>query len=236
MLLLSPPWFQLASQLVKMIPLPVTTKSALQTSLEPPLRPIDEQFLLNYFNRKLGISKGDSTSEVMRAVSELLAIKAGPQLYRTLEDLCELDCFRRTQVNRKKDQLVFRQGINETIMSNVAPQRYGTEWVVNLGDGTRVVRACEPHNGYLMGVVYSPDVDCWPDEPGVPIPQHYEDLPTIIRAIRGHNALSHEVDLEVMRCITDSSRPILVHTIFPEPHSGMTGFLHWKMWIAFIQR
>ena len=88
------------------------------------MRPIDEAFLENYFTKKLGINKGDETNVLMAATSAYARIKVGPQFYETLEDLCELDSDRHTHRGLSGSKLSFRQGINENIIHEVAPERY----------------------------------------------------------------------------------------------------------------
>jgi hypothetical protein len=63
-----------------------------------------------------------------------------------------------------------------------------------------------------------------------------DDLLTMLEAVHSYNMLSHEFDTELFRSLSDSSVPMLIHTIFPEPHSGNTSFLHAKMWIHFVNK
>ena len=177
---MSPRWFQLVLQLLfpqQRVKIQML-RSSQDTRLPKVLRAIDDQFLENYFAKQLGAFKGrgNETNELMRATSELLALKAGGQLYESLADLCHLDAKRATQVNRVEGKLSFHQGINVDVICDVAPERYGREWCVNMGDGTRALRALEPgagvSTGYLVGVVYPPDVQQWPSEPGTEHPSH----------------------------------------------------------------
>ena len=39
----------------------------------------------------------------------------------------------------------------------------------------------------------------------------------------------------MFRCISDSKLPIMLHTVFPEPHTGFSGFYHFKMWLHFVK-
>ena len=203
------------------------------------LRPIDTDFLENYFSKKLMLHQVPvlkPTNKLMVLLSEYIAMKAGAALYATIEDLTELDNFRQTNRTRSADKLQFHQGINHFIIDEVASRRYypskaRLEWLVNMEDGTRALRAAERLGPHIVGNVYPPDVEQWPTEPGIPIPQTYEDLVLLIRAVRGKNCLAHELDLEMFRCVTNRRLPILLHTIFPEPHSGFSGFFHFKMWM-----
>jgi hypothetical protein len=75
----------------------------------------------------------------------------------------------------------------------------------------------------------------WLEDPGLPLPILMDDVLTLLDAVHTHNCLSHEFDTELFRSLTDSNKPTLVHTIYPEPHSGKSAALHAKMWLKFIQ-
>ena len=243
-----PQWFHLARQVART---QVQEEASLGASSSPSkrelllkvptIRPIDDAFLDNYFSKKLKLHQApwmQPTNVLMKRTSEYIAIQAGPRLYRTIEDLANLDCARHTQNNRTYDKVQFHQGINRRIIKDVAPSRYNKKskvnWLTNLGDGTRALRAVEAMPPWMVGNVYPPDISCWPTEPGIPIPFGYEDTVTVIRSIADSDNLCHELDIEAFRCITDVDIPILVHTFFPEPHSGFSGFFHFKMWIFFV--
>ena len=72
------------------------------------LRPIDTDFLENYFSKKLMLHQVPvlkPTNKLMVLLSEYIAMKAGAALYATIEDLTELDNFRQTNRTRTADKL-----------------------------------------------------------------------------------------------------------------------------------
>ena len=91
------------------------------------------------------------------------------------------------------------------------------------------------HTPMLVGDVYHPDVSLWPKDPGIPVPIHFDDLVSLTHAMRDKDSLCHEFDTELLRSISNVETPMLVHTIYPEPHSGKSSRMHFKMWLKFIQ-
>ena len=144
----------------------------------------------------------------------------------------------RAAVNRANSSFNLQPGINSLVIKNEAPRRFGPKRVFNSGDATRGRRELvkSPWSAHLIGVVFPADVAKWPSEPGIPIPQGVADLLTVLDEVRRYNCLSHNFDTELFRCIEDRSVAMLVHTIFPEPHRGWTGFMNMKLWIEITNR
>ena len=116
-------------------------------------------------------------------------MQSGQQLYGTL---CSAFRLVHPRTNAKKlscDNLALQPGINEHVIKEVAPKRFGRCRLINCGDATRGRRELvkNPFGPYLIGTVFSPDVNKWPAEPGISISQSMEDLTTLTDAIRGKN-------------------------------------------------
>ena len=177
---------------------------------------------------------------MIRDLSDTLAMKSGRTTYDTVSDVFRLDDFRSTQRHRAEDLIVILPGENKHMINVIAPPRFGKQLLSNIGDGTRGRREYCVLTGYdlfpiLGGNCFSSDVSKWPTHPGVVLPIYFDDLVTLMDLVHEYNALSHEFDTELLRSISNPSTPILVHTIYPEPHSGKSGALHFKMWMKFIE-
>ena len=217
-------------------------------------RPVDDKFLTNYALKVTGLYKGTQTDPVIQAVSEFIFLKTGHTLYDTTEDLTNLLSARQCQRGLANDKLKILPGPNDYVFETLAPTRFNCgpvtvngelverhcQMLINGGDGTRGRRewctfSCKDLV-YLVGLVWPADVSKWPSEPGLIMPVYMDDLLTMLEAVHSYNMLSHEFDTELFRSLSDSSVPMLIHTIFPEPHSGNTSFLHAKMWIHFVNK
>jgi hypothetical protein len=211
--LILPQWFQLARKVALL-----QYQSRQLPMSDPPsrvhMREIDDIFLYNYFSGilQLHFLPTWTISPTIHALSTCIALCCGQRLYATIEDTFYLPCRRTThKALRREGKPKFNVGVNLHIYKreaalvynkkaspNITPlqeQEISHEWLINMGDGTRAVRAIEPWDGRLVGNVFSPDVDLWPKEPGLPIPLNYEDCATVIRALRGKNCLAHEASL-----------------------------------------
>lgn len=167
------------------------------------------------------------------ALSEMLYMQAGRALYHTAYKAFRLRHPRTCNAgiaSSPEDSL--QQGINKNMYQS-ARSSYGHSKIMNSGDATRGRRELvkSPTSAHFVGGVYPPDVSQWPSEPGIPIPLLLDDALTIVEGVRGDNLLSSGFDTELFRCIGDPHKPMTIHTVFPEPHSGFTGFFNAKLWV-----
>ena len=165
-------------------------------------------------------------------------MQSSRRTYDTIHDIAKLDDYDHTRATRRLDELQFHCGYNRHIVEQEAAQRYDIgprgQWVISMGDGTRLLRMVEEVGGLLVGHEYPADISLWPEAPGLPIPIEYEDVVKVVKAIRNASALSHEVHKEVFRPLFSAFTPMLVHTIYPKPSKGFSGILHAKMWMWLI--
>ena len=203
-------------------------------------RPIDILHLTNYALKGNVLTQKEETPQEIRDLSDSLAMKSGRTTYDTAADVFRLDSFRSTQRHRSEDVINILPGQNQHMICVVAPLRFEKQLLTNNGDGTRGRREYCVLTGYepfpiLGGNCFSSDVSKWPKHPGVVLPIYLDDLITLMDLVFEYSALSHEFDTELLRSLSNPETPILVHTVYPEPHSGKSGALHFKMWLAFIQ-
>ena len=154
-------------------------------------------------------------------------------MYETLRNAFKLLHERNTRRCREMSASDLRPGINRDVLFKKAPRQFALKKLCASGDATRGRRELVPLYSRLVGNVFHPDVSRWPKTYGLALPIKLADLLTVLDAIRSHNCLAHEFDTELLRCVEDDITPMLTHTIFPECHSGFSGFLHAKMWIMF---
>ena len=130
------------------------------------------------------------------------------------------------------DKLRIVPGPNDYVFQTLAPTRFNCgpvtvngelverhcQMLTNGGDGTRGrTEWCTFHYNhlvYLVGLVWPADVSKWPSEPGLAMPVYMDDLLTMLEVVHSYNMLSHEFDTELFRSLSDSSVPMLIHTIF----------------------
>ena len=204
------------------------------------MMPIEKAFLENFAQKgysKLHPGVKPQTDPIINTLSEVMSLQMGGTVYSDIASVTRLDHAETTKKNLANADPIL-PGINDDVLLKKAPARYGTELLTNMGDGTRGRREVAQLQvaQWLGGNVYPPDVDEWPNEPGIPTPFSQEHIMEILDILHEKDALAHEFDTECLRCLTDPSRAILIHTIFPEPHSGFSGYYHFKMWIKFNER
>ena len=174
----------------------------------------------------------------MKVLSKYKRATDGYQRYMTNADIFRLDSEAHARQGLYEDYIEFSPGVNRHCIDIVAPARYGVrasgDWLVNSGDATRGIMLLAELRDFLVGTVYPPDIDKWPSMPGIPIPQAYEDVLALLDAITSRECLAADIDKEIFVSLT-SDAPVLVHTIFPEPHSGFTGYYMLKMWLRFAE-
>ena len=199
------------------------------------MSPFDQAFITNYMRKGDKNLVAMKSEPLIRDASELLALQLGEQNYITVSGFSRLNCRRDTQMKLAPNRLQYGPGTNKEALCEVAPRRFRLDLLVNMGDGTRGRRElCRSPVPSLIGTTYPPDVSKWPTEPAIPMPTSVDDVRVVIDACHDQNALAHEFDTEALRCISDPTKGILVHTIFPEPHKGFSTFFHVKMWVHFI--
>jgi hypothetical protein len=207
---------------------------AAQQSMKP-LRHFDVALLDHLSQRLLAEShgsKGKCHNAIMKTFSEWLSASVGKTHYRTVQSALGLSGHSTCKDVRKQDH-PFHVGINETALRDT--KRFTPHsWCISMGDGTRIMRQLEPAGDRLIGTVFSPDCEQWPEQAGLPIPQSLQDLTCLINAVFKKECLAHECHLEALQAITDGEVSVQVYLIFPEPHRGNTGFWHWKMWMRFV--
>jgi hypothetical protein len=203
------------------------------------LRSCDRIFMLEYA-RKLYFrchpgGRLPESHPMWNALSEMLHLQTGRQVYGTIRNVMLLNHFSTNFKAREGSYIRFGTGINEDILAFEAPKRFARDFLVSMGDETRGTRMVCNHEGKLVGHVYHPDVELWPKECGIPIPATKEELIVIIETIRSRQCLSSSFLTEALRSTSTKVKSVLAHTVIPMAHKGFTGFRHFKYWIRLIE-
>ena len=202
--------------------------------LQPEWTQWNEVYLANYIHKCSPQFRTAKTDDLIEDLSVVLQLQGGQSMYETLRNAFKLLHERNTRRCREMSASDLRPGINRDVLFKKAPRQFALKKLCASGDATRGRRELVPLYSRLVGNVFHPDVSRWPKTYGLALPIKLADLLTVLDAIRSHNCLAHEFDTELLRCVEDDITPMLTHTIFPECHSGFSGFLHAKMWIMFI--
>ena len=201
---------------------------------------MENVYLTNYALKGHKKTMKEPTHPLMQDLNESLSMIVGYSTYDTAQNVFRLDDMRTTQRGRSSDSISFGPGQNKYAITVLAPARFEKELLSNNGDGTRGRREAVKYIDadsypWIIGMPYPPDFSDWPDDPGIPMPVYLDDLLLILGFLSSKACLSSEFDTELLVSISNPKTPMLVHTIYPEPHSGKSSKLHLKMWLGFIQ-
>ena len=198
-----------------------------------PMSRLQEELVRNLLLKKLPATSSLATPELIAELSIYLGIKLERQNYILVSKLLEMPTHRHSRVFRAPKRIKYLPGDNAIAME-LAPGRFGDEWLTSMGDGTRISRKIERIDEWLVGEGLHPDVCKRDKEPGFPVPQLAEDLLTYVYDVRATNRVAPEMYTEMYRCTTGEEVPTLVYHLWPESGAGFSGFLHTKLWLKFV--